>query len=137
MSPEEKSLLAKGLNFSLPPLKLKYVDYLLPFEFLHRWLNNETISPTSNYSEDHIKTRLKDIALSSYRNYSPPNFLLTRDDYAILKSLKDDSTIHIMKPDKGNGVVIINKTEYVEKMEEILNDSSKFTKLSLDRWKEP
>ena len=75
LTPEEKQLLAKGLNFSLPPNKLKYVDYLVPFEFLHRKLKTEPISTSSNYSEYHIKTRLKDIALSSYRNYSPPNLL--------------------------------------------------------------
>ena len=136
LTPEEKQLLVKGLNFSLPPNKLKYVDYLVPFEFLHRKLKNEPISTASNYSEDHIKTRLKDIALSSYRNYSPPNFLLTRDDYAVLKKLKDDESIHIMKPDKGNGVVIVNKTEYFEKMEQILNESSKFDKVSSDPLKE-
>ena len=32
----EKSLLAKGLNFALPPKRIKYADYMTPFELLFR-----------------------------------------------------------------------------------------------------
>ena len=38
-----------------------------------------------------------------------------------------------MKPDKGNGVVVMNKKIYLEKMYQILADESKFKKLSNDR----
>ena len=37
-----------------------------------------------------------------------------------------------MKPDKGNGVVILNKDEYHKKMDEILADISKFEHLDDD-----
>ena len=37
-----------------------------------------------------------------------------------------------MKPDKGNGIVILNKDEYHKKMDEILTDSSKFELLDDD-----
>ena len=123
LTPEEKNLLAKGLNFSIPNNKLDYCDFLLPFEFLHRQLKKENLDINSGFTEDHVKTKLKDIALSGYKNFSPPNFLLTREDYQILKGLKDDKTIHITKPDKGNGVVLINK------MLDILADASKFRPL--------
>ena len=32
----EKTVLAKGLNFALPPKKLNYADYLTPYELLFR-----------------------------------------------------------------------------------------------------
>ena len=32
----EKSLLAKGLNFSIPPKKLNFADHMLPFETMCR-----------------------------------------------------------------------------------------------------
>ena len=41
-----------------------------------------------------------------------------------------------MKPDKGNAVVIVNRNEYVEKVEQILNDSTKFQKLTSDPLKD-
>ena len=36
LSQTETSLLLKGLNFSLPPKKLKFENHLLPFELLYR-----------------------------------------------------------------------------------------------------
>ena len=34
LSDDEKSLLAKGLNFSIPPKKLDFTDHMTPFELL-------------------------------------------------------------------------------------------------------
>ena len=36
MSDIDKTVLAKGLNFALPPKKLNYADYLTPYELLFR-----------------------------------------------------------------------------------------------------
>ena len=36
LTPDQESLLIKGLNFALPPKKLRYEDYMLPFELLYR-----------------------------------------------------------------------------------------------------
>jgi len=38
------------------------------------------------------------------------------------KSLRKDNSTVITTPDKGNGVVIPNRTEYVSKMEDIFRD---------------
>ena len=45
---------------------------------------------------------------------------------------ENDNSIVIMKPDKGNGVVIVNKDDYYKKMDEILADTSKFELLDDD-----
>ena len=49
LSAQEKSILARGLNFSIPPRKLDYVDFLVSFELLHNKVCNET----SNWSIIH------------------------------------------------------------------------------------
>ena len=36
LSDVEKSLLAKGLNFSIPPKKLNFADHMTPFESLYK-----------------------------------------------------------------------------------------------------
>ena len=38
ITPDKKSILAKGLNFSLPQNRLDYCDFLVPFKLLHRQL---------------------------------------------------------------------------------------------------
>ena len=52
-----------------------------------------------------------------------------------LKSLSEDQNIVIIKPDKGNGVVILDKANYHSKMHSILQDSSKFLIVNEDWFK--
>ncbi|CAF1623169.1 unnamed protein product [Didymodactylos carnosus] len=51
---------------------------------------------------------------------------------AALKTLANDHTIVITKPDKSKGVVIMDKVDYINKMNNILSDSTKFKKLDHD-----
>ena len=62
----EKSLLVKGLSFSLPPEKLSYSDYLINFELFYRSTDNLNILAGDNL--DFIKTKIKDAALTCFRN---------------------------------------------------------------------
>ena len=63
-----KSLLVKGLSFSLPPKKLSYSDYLVNFELFYRSIGNLKILSEDNL--DYIKTKIKDLALTSFCNYN-------------------------------------------------------------------
>ena len=57
----EKSLLVKGLSFSLPPKQFSYSDYLNNFELFYRSIDNSKILWRDNL--DFIKNRIKDTAL--------------------------------------------------------------------------
>ena len=46
-----------------------------------------------------------------------------------INHIKKNNEIEIAKPDRGSGIVILDKKEYLDKMNEILNDSTKFVKL--------
>ena len=52
---------------------------------------------------------------------------------SVLKGLKEETSLVITRPDKGRGVVVLNKVDYLLKMENILNDQTKFICLSTDR----
>ena len=60
----EKSLLVKGLSFSLRPEKLSDSDYLINFELFYRSIDNLNI--LSGDSLDFIKIKIKDAALTSF-----------------------------------------------------------------------
>ena len=51
---------------------------------------------------------------------------LSHKERVVLENLSEDKTIINCKPDKGNGVVMMNKDDYVRKMNKILQDSTKF-----------
>ena len=64
LSDNDKSLLSKGLNFSLPNKKVEISEYLCPFELLHR--------EVSDFSKDSsgkelLKSNLKELGLSFHR----------------------------------------------------------------------
>ena len=133
LSEIEKSLLCKGLNFALPPKKLKFENYLLPFELLFRNICDEN---QRNESILHLKSKIKDVGLSSFRLYNKKDHgfeNLSEEQYQAFLSLSKNNDIIIQKADKGNTVVLLDKSSYIKKMEELLADTSKFVKVEFNK----
>ena len=130
LSDDEKSLLAKGLNFSVPPKKLNFADHMTPFELLYQ--NLKKGCDISRQKMDILKIDLRKVAYSSFNQY---NFLrelnLSHPEYEALKKLSSCEDIVIHKSDKGNSVVIVNRTDYLQRMQEMVDDTSKFEKLNV------
>ena len=134
LSDAEKSLLAKGLNFSIPPKILNFADYMLPFELLAK---NVKGCDASRQKLDLLKVDLKKIAYSTFNRY---NFLrelnLSKPEYDALKKLSSNEDIVIQKSDKGNSVVIVNREDYLKRMQEMVDDVTKFEKVAVKDRKE-
>ena len=79
-----------------------------------------------------MKTRTKEAALSSYRNYNN-NVLqhLSKEEFLVLQNLRKNENMVIQKSDKGNSAVVVDKADYLDKMENLLNDTRKFEKINL------
>ena len=56
----------------------------------------------------------------------------SKSELDALKSLKNNSVITTCKPDKGNWVVVLNHSDYCQKINQLLNDTSKFVELPDD-----
>ena len=52
--------------------------------------------------------------------------------HSILNRLHKNNIIVILRPDKGHGVVIIDRDVYIQKTFEIIKDCTKFKELSRD-----
>ena len=57
------------------------------------------------------------------------DFTMHKECFRAINWLRKNDDIIITKPDKGSGVVLLNKSDYVDKMNDILNDQSKFKRL--------
>ena len=95
LSQTETSLLLKGLNFSLPPKKLKFENHLLPFELFYR----DVLQNDDNKDELlHLKSKIKDIGLSSFRLYNKKDHLfenLSKEGHEAFINLKNYKSITI------------------------------------------
>ena len=76
----------KGLSFALPPKQLNYSDYFSNFELFYKSIDNLKILSGDNL--DFIKTRIKDTALTSFRNYNAnvPQHL-SNEEFEALRTL--------------------------------------------------
>ena len=86
----------------------------------------------SNEDLDFVKAKTKEAALSSYRSYNnnmPQN--LPKEEFTALQNLSKNKDLIIQKSDKGNSVVIIQRQNYLEKMNDIWSEQKKFSKVSL------
>ena len=70
------------------------------------------------------------LANSYFYSYKPSPRILRQ--HHVLRNLKKNKDIVITKPDKGNGVIILDQKPYNNAIEEIISDTSKFEKLNED-----
>ena len=129
LSDIEKKLLAKGLNFCLPPKQLKFADCLLHFELFYR--NSRNLDILSNEDLDFAKTKTKETVLSSFRQYNKnPQQNLSKEELAALTNLGTNNDILIQKFDKNSSAVIADKGTYIKRMETLLSYQRKFEKVT-------
>ena len=89
-------------------------------------------------NRDFLKIKLKDIYFSTLKSYSFDKVEknLSEVKFLALKSLIEHRDLVIQKADKGNTVVITDRTKYLEGIKSLLLDSSKFIQLPIheDKW---
>ena len=107
---------------------------MAPFESLCKDAKKCEIA---NQRLDLLKIDLKKIAYSSFNRY---NFLkelnLSRPEYDALKKLSSNKDVVIQKSDKGNSVVVVNRQDYLNRMQEMVDDVSKFEEVRVDEGKD-
>ena len=122
----QKLVLCRGLNFAIPrPVSTK--DVQASFESAYRTLEHTL---DEDKKELTVAT-LRSIALKyiERKNMSPPKMLLRS-----INQLKKRDDIVITKPDKGTGVVVMDKCEYMKLLNEAsINNTEKFKSVSLER----
>ena len=121
-----KLLASHGLKFGLSPKKIDYSQWFLSFEKLFSKLKSCEIFASLKDDLNFFKTSLKTLPFKTFYSFRPWSSVLEKQFTATLNILKKYSSIVILKADKGNVIVILNKTDYHSKMNSILSNSSKF-----------
>ena len=107
LSQEESDLLKEGLYFSIQPDKIRKFEIFTTFEKIDRsFINNLK----SKETKSQIKAHLLSFANSYFYNCKPSPRILHQ--HRVLRNLRKNKGIIITKPDKGNGIVILNRKCY-------------------------
>ena len=136
LSSHEKEVLALGLKFSLPVKRPHFYKHFLSCERFFTRLSNKDCVVSTSKPQPSFNHSFKNLCLSAYYSYKQnrKDDCISSEQWAALKSLREDKSIVITKLDKGNGVVLLNKSDYIEKMKVILNDRQTFVPLSTDTY---
>ena len=106
---------------------------MLPFELLYRDFH------TLDKKEEEIvfaRNELRQIAFPSFKTYNKKEHKfenISKAEHKAFSELLDLKNIIIQKADKGNVIVIIDKNTYITKMNSILDDDTKFRKVTFKK----
>ena len=135
LSDSEKHVLSKGLKFVLGMSKPLFTRHFFNFEKFYIQLLGHSALTDSREDERCFKTQFRALTWSYFRKalkYYKSFTKLNSSDISLVKTLSSRNDIVISKADKGNAVVLLNRSDYLSKMSDILCDSSKFKLLSAD-----
>ena len=90
----------------------------------------------SNLNKECVKSRLRDSAYTSFKQVSQISEKnLSNKEVKALNNLVKNKDIVIQKAGKGNNIVILNRSDYVSKLNKMLEDTSKFKRMNIEEGK--
>ena len=100
------------------------------FEDLYGQISNDKLVNNDKLLE--FKSKLRALSMNYFYNFKPYKVfcaIFTKSDFSELKSLGNNKDIILCKPDKGRGVVLVDRSLYVEKMTTLISDGNKFSEI--------
>ena len=128
LSNEQKEVLNMSLNCHMQPKfdkTTKGVELELLFESINKLANDNKVT----FNPD-LKEQLK--AEGTKRRCYNKSTLLSQRQKEIAKELKENENLIIRKADKSNMFVLLNKADYMQKLNVILKDRTKFQLITRD-----
>ena len=120
LSPQEEGILALGLSFAVAPRQVPVQKIVAATEALAHNLDRT--------SADLLRLNVSGVLHQT----KPPKPNLTPLQHRALHALREDPTIVIIPADKGRATVLLNKEKYIQKMEAIVNDETKYRVVKQD-----
>ena len=115
LTEEEAEILKYGLKHSTEPKHLLKTDILTTFEQIHCSLLCDL---KDERKSGELKATTSNLANMYWSSYKPTQNTLRK--HGILKKLRTRKDIVIVRPDKGSGVVILDRDIYHRKILEIM-----------------
>ena len=127
LSEREEDILQNGLKYAIPPSMVNKTDVLSTFELIHRSMKSDLKCDADG---GRLKAEISVLAHCYTSNYKPSKATLKK--HGILKRLRRNNDIIITHPDKGEGVIILNRTDYIKMINDIIENKNKFKLLNND-----
>ena len=120
MNTVEIDLLKNGLDFSIPPKFAKKTDLFCQFDMIVKFLTKDI---EENEVSTQLKSELMHLANCYIYKYTPSKSSLKK--CKILQKLRSQKGIIITHPDKGNRIVILNRSDDIKSMTVLISNKKK------------
>ena len=128
LTQEQLETLKLGLNHFICPIRVNKSDVFSCFARIY-YTMQRNLKDTEMAGK--LATDLSHLAHSYVSTFKPSKKDIQR--HKILKGLKSNNNIVILKPDKGNGVVVMDRSDYNQGLQKIIRDHTKFKQLKEDQ----
>ena len=119
LSDAEHSILNKGLNYAITEKRVPHLEFIAPIE--------RVTANLPKIEAEELKWKVHRTLLKA----TPPKPNITNEERSALKSLKNDDSITIIPADKGNATVILDKSDYQQKLLDII-EKGNYKKIKKD-----
>lgn len=110
LNDDEINLLNKGLNFALPNKETPKKDIIVDTEIAAKYVNYE--------SANLLRAGVKNILSKPKASKITAN---AKTMFGAIKSL-NEKEVYVMKADKGNGVVVVDRSDYDAAIQQMIDD---------------
>ena len=128
LTPDEISVLELGLKYGIL-LRPKEPEMIAIVENVWKQIEKHNILKDDHISKIRAQTAIKSFTYNCL-DLDIKQYFLDNKMIKVLRNIKQKCLI--LKPDKGQGIVLIYKTDYYNSMEPLFNDTSKFTLIHED-----
>ena len=128
LSADEVSVLRLGLKHCLL-VRPKESEMIAIVEDVWNQIIQRNALKDKHFAKHRVQTALKSFTYS-YLDLDSKQFLNDQKHFNTIRQLRNKCMI--LKPDKGQGVVLIDKIDYYNSMERIFNDKTKFKVVNND-----
>ncbi|CAF1482133.1 unnamed protein product, partial [Didymodactylos carnosus] len=124
LTPAEHTLLSKGWRYAINVKKLNSMNVKADLEYLFYCLDRNSLITSNNLTK--VKYLLAEFCnkLNNRIESEIPN--LSCDEIKAMNTLMNDHTLVITKVDKGNAIAVLNRIDYLDKANAILDDKNLF-----------
>ena len=116
-------VLSLGPKFCIAPRAANHVEDEACIEEVFAQLDNNSTIPTENRGA--VRADLVN-AFNQYRRSPIAPTFITKNHIMALNELKKNNSLIIQKPDKGSGITVLNRSQYVSGLTQILSNQDKF-----------
>ena len=120
------------LNFGLKHGVLsrpKESEMVATMEYVWEQIDNNNILKENHMNKQRVQTALRAFTYN-YLDLETKDYQLDRKRINIIQDLREK--VMILKPDKGQGIVLVNKDDYIRNIECLFSDKTKFQVLDKD-----